>query len=93
MRQWGGIVDISPDTSPIIGKTPVDNLYLSCGWGTGGYKAIPAGGDTLAHTIVHDQTASAHRGLRARAILPRRPGRRRRRGRRRALSEFRGTSS
>jgi sarcosine oxidase subunit beta len=55
MRQWGGIVDISPDTSPIIGKTPVDNLYISCGWGTGGYKAIPAGGDTLAHTIVHDK--------------------------------------
>lgn len=55
MRQWGGIVDISPDTSPIIGKTPVENLYVSCGWGTGGYKAIPAGGDTLAHTIVHDK--------------------------------------
>jgi len=54
MRQWGGIVDISPDTSPIIGKTPVENLYVSCGWGTGGYKAIPAGGDTLAHTIVND---------------------------------------
>ena len=53
MRQWGGIVDISPDTSPIVGLTPVDNLYISCGWGTGGYKAIPAGGDTLAHTIVH----------------------------------------
>jgi len=54
MRQWGGIVDVSPDTSPIIGKTPVQNLYVSCGWGTGGYKAIPAGGDTLAHTIVND---------------------------------------
>jgi sarcosine oxidase, subunit beta len=54
MRQWGGIVDVSPDTSPIIGKTPVKNLYVSCGWGTGGYKAIPAGGDTLAHTIVND---------------------------------------
>ena len=54
MRQWGGIVDISPDTSPVVGKTPVDNLYISCGWGTGGYKAIPAGGDTLAHTIVNN---------------------------------------
>lgn len=54
MRQWGGVVDISPDTSPILGHTPVRNLYISCGWGTGGYKAIPAGGDTLAHTIVHD---------------------------------------
>jgi sarcosine oxidase, subunit beta len=55
MRQWGGVVDISPDTSPIIGKTPIENLYISCGWGTGGYKAIPAGGDTLAYTIAHDK--------------------------------------
>jgi sarcosine oxidase, subunit beta len=55
MRQWGGVVDISPDTSPIVGKTPLDNLYISCGWGTGGYKAIPAGGDTLAHTIANDK--------------------------------------
>jgi len=55
MRQWGGIVDISPDTSPLIGKTPLDNFYISCGWGTGGYKAIPAGGDTLAYTIAHDR--------------------------------------
>lgn len=56
MRQWGGIVDVSPDTSPIVGKTPIDNLYISCGWGTGGYKAIPAGGETLAHTIALDAT-------------------------------------
>lgn len=54
MRQWAGVVDVSPDTSPIIGKTPVENLYISCGWGTGGYKAIPAGGETLAYTIAHD---------------------------------------
>jgi sarcosine oxidase, subunit beta len=54
LRQWGGIVDISPDTSPIIGKTPIENFYLSCGWDTGGYKAIPAGGETLAYTIAHD---------------------------------------
>ena len=56
MRQWAGIVDISPDTSPIIGKTPVSNLYISGGWGTGGYKAIPAGGDTFAYTIANDKT-------------------------------------
>lgn len=55
MRQWAGIVDISPDTSPVIGKTPVDNLYINCGWGTGGFKAIPAGGDTLAYTIANDE--------------------------------------
>ncbi len=55
LRQWGGIVDISPDTSPILGKSPVDNLYIDCGFGTGGYKSIPAAGDTLAYTVVHDR--------------------------------------
>lgn len=52
MRQWAGAVDITPDISPIMGLTPVRNLYINCGWGTGGYKAIPAGGDTMAQTIV-----------------------------------------
>ena len=51
MRQWAGICDIAPDSSPIVGPTAVDGLYVSTGWGTGGFKAIPAGGDTLAHTI------------------------------------------
>jgi sarcosine oxidase subunit beta len=51
MRQWAGRVDITPDTSPLMGRTPVDGLYINCGWGTGGYKAIPAGGDTMAHTV------------------------------------------
>ena len=55
MRQWAGTVDISPDTTPIMGKTPIDGLYINCGWGTGGYKAIPAGGDTMAHTVAHDE--------------------------------------
>ena len=55
MRQWGGIVDISPDSSPIISKTPVKGFYLNGGWGTGGFKAIPAGGDTFAYTIANDQ--------------------------------------
>ncbi|WP_411959011.1 sarcosine oxidase subunit beta family protein [Pseudomonas sp. s4] len=55
MRQWAGIVDLSPDTSPILGKTRVTGLYISCGWGTGGFKAIPAGGDTLAYTIANDK--------------------------------------
>ena len=45
------IVDITPDTTPLMGLTPIENLYISGGWGTGGYKAIPAGGDTMAHTI------------------------------------------
>ncbi len=55
MRQWAGIVDVTPDTTPLMGQTPVQNLYISGGWGTGGYKAIPAGGDTMAHTIANDQ--------------------------------------
>lgn len=55
MRQWAGIVDISPDRTPIMGKTPVGGLYISAGWGTGGYKAIPAGGDTMAYTIANDE--------------------------------------
>jgi sarcosine oxidase subunit beta len=53
MRQWGGIVDITPDTTPLMGLTPIENLYISGGWGTGGYKAIPAGGDTMAYTVAN----------------------------------------
>jgi len=55
MRQWAGVVDITPDTSPLMGKTPIEGLYINAGWGTGGYKAIPAGGDTMAYTIAHDR--------------------------------------
>ena len=54
MRQWGGIVDVSPDASPIVAKTPVENLYFNCGWGTGGFKATPGSGWVFAHTIAHD---------------------------------------
>ena len=53
MRQWAGTVDISPDTSPIMGTTPIQGLFISAGWGTGGYKAIPAGGETMAWTIAN----------------------------------------
>jgi sarcosine oxidase subunit beta len=55
MRSWAGIVDVVHDSSPIIGKAPVDGLYLNCGWGTGGFKAIPVGGYTLAWTIAKDE--------------------------------------
>jgi sarcosine oxidase, subunit beta len=51
MRQWAGIVDVVHDSSPIIGPTPVPELYINCGWGTGGFKAIPVGGWTLAHVL------------------------------------------
>jgi sarcosine oxidase subunit beta len=51
LRTWGGIVDVSPDASPIIGRTPVDGLMINCGWGTGGFKATPGIGWVYADTI------------------------------------------
>ena len=51
LRQWAGIVDVVQDSSPIIGATPVPGLFINCGWGTGGFKAIPVGGWTLAHLL------------------------------------------
>ncbi len=54
MRQWAGIVDCAPDASPIVGLTPVHNLYVNCGWGTGGFKATPGSGWVFAHTIAND---------------------------------------
>jgi sarcosine oxidase subunit beta len=51
MRHWAGIVDVVPDSSPILGPTPINNLHINCGWGTGGFKAIPAGGTLLAHSL------------------------------------------
>ncbi len=53
LRKWAGVVDVVSDSSPIIGPSPVANLYLNCGWGTGGFKAIPAGGYLLAHVIAN----------------------------------------
>ena len=54
LRSWGGIVDTTPDASPIVGLTPIDGLYLNCGWGTGGFKATPGVGWCFAHTVAHD---------------------------------------
>jgi len=53
MRQWGGTLDIAHDASPIVSKTEIGGLYVSAGW-WGGFKAVPAGGYTLAHLIAHD---------------------------------------
>ena len=53
-RQWGGIVDVSPDACPIISKTHIQGLYFNCGWGTGGFKATPGSGWVMAHTIAQD---------------------------------------
>ena len=44
LRQWGGIVDVTGDRSPILSKTPVEGCFINCGWGTGGFKAIPGSG-------------------------------------------------
>ena len=51
LRNWGGIVDVTPDRSPIIGLTPIPGLFVNCGWGTGGFKATPGSGHVFAHTI------------------------------------------
>jgi len=55
LRSWGGVVDLTPDRSPISGKTPVPGLYVNCGWGTGGFKATPGSGHVFAHTIARDE--------------------------------------
>ena len=55
LRTWGGIVDVNPDASPIIDRTPIDGLYLNCGWGTGGFKATPGSGWVFADTIANGE--------------------------------------
>ncbi len=54
LRQWAGTVDVTPDSSPLIGPSGMPGLYLNCGWGTGGFKAIPAGGTLFAHLLATD---------------------------------------
>jgi heterotetrameric sarcosine oxidase beta subunit len=51
LRSWGGIMDMSPDGSPIIDKTHIDGLFVNCGWNYGGFKAVPASGWAYAHLI------------------------------------------
>ncbi|MEL6475676.1 MAG: FAD-dependent oxidoreductase, partial [Pseudomonadota bacterium] len=55
LRSWGGIMDMTPDGSFIIDKTPIDGLYLNCGWCYGGFKATPASGHCFAHLIARDE--------------------------------------
>ena len=55
LRSWGGIMDMSPDGSPIIDKTHIEGLYLNCGWCYGGFKAIPGSGFAFAHLIAQDR--------------------------------------
>ena len=56
-------MDVTPDASPIIGRTPYRNLYLNCGWGTGGFKAVPGAGFAYAHTIATDEPHELNRGF------------------------------
>ncbi|KIC51318.1 sarcosine oxidase subunit beta family protein [Tateyamaria sp. ANG-S1] len=51
LRQWGGIVDVTGDRSPILSKTPIDGVFINCGWGTGGFKAIPGSGWAMAELM------------------------------------------
>jgi sarcosine oxidase subunit beta len=51
LRSWGGIVDMTGDRSPIISKTPVGGIFVNCGWGTGGFKAIPGSGWAMAELM------------------------------------------
>jgi len=62
LRQWGGVMDMTMDGSPIISRTPIEGLILNGGWCYGGFKAIPAGGLTTAHLIAHGtpHPAAAH---------------------------------
>jgi len=56
LRQWTGVCDMSPDYSPIMGKTGVDGFLVTTGWGTWGFKAIPAGGEQMAQLIASGET-------------------------------------
>ncbi len=51
LRQWAGMADMTPDFSPVMGETPLDNYYLDAGWGTWGFKATPVCGKRMAETV------------------------------------------
>ncbi|NRA99882.1 MAG: sarcosine oxidase subunit beta family protein [Rhodobacteraceae bacterium] len=55
LRSWGGIMDMTPDGSPIIDRTPIEGLYIDCGWCYGGFKAVPGSGFAFAHLIAQDR--------------------------------------
>ncbi|MGR3565455.1 MAG: sarcosine oxidase subunit beta family protein [Heliomarina sp.] len=59
LRQWGGIVDVTGDRSPIISKTPLHGCFINCGWGTGGFKAIPGSGWAMAELMAAGQSTLA----------------------------------
>ena len=79
LRTWAGIVDVTPDASPIVGLTPVDGLYVNCGWGTGGFKAHAGLGLGLRAHDRARRAAPAQRAVRAGPLRDRRADRRARR--------------
>ncbi|MCA1336927.1 sarcosine oxidase subunit beta family protein [Pseudooceanicola marinus] len=64
LRSWGGIMDMTPDGSPIIDRTDIGGLYLDCGWCYGGFKAVPGSGYALAHLLATDRPHDSATGFR-----------------------------
>jgi sarcosine oxidase subunit beta len=64
LRSWGGIMDMSPDGSPIIDRTDTEGLFIDCGWNYGGFKAVPASGFAYAHLIATGQPHPTATGFR-----------------------------
>ncbi len=64
LRSWGGIMDMTPDGSPIIDKTHVDGLFVDCGWNYGGFKAVPASGWCMAHLMATGESHEVARRFR-----------------------------
>ena len=64
LRSWGGIMDMSPDGSPVIDRTGIDGLYLNCGWNYGGFKAVPGSGSVFAHLMATDRYHGSATGFR-----------------------------
>ncbi len=69
LRSWAGLCDLSPDYSPILGKTEVDGFHVSSGWGTYGFKAAPIVGKTLAELTATNRTPELIAPVRAGALL------------------------
>ena len=64
LRSWGGIMDMTPDGSPIIDRSNIGGLYLDCGWCYGGFKAVPGSGFALAHLLATDRPHDSAANLR-----------------------------
>ncbi len=64
LRSWGGIMDMSPDGSPFIDKTPTEGLFINCGWNYGGFKAVPGSGYAYAHLLATGNPHDTAKGFR-----------------------------